>query len=96
MSNNELEERLEKYLKLTKKALEKVRIDATTEKKQAQAEDFLNMAKSYYSDALHFKDKGELVTALAAVSYAHAWLDAGVRIRLFDVGNDNKLFTLPE
>ena len=93
---SEVEERLEKYLELTKKAMEKVVVKAETEKEKAQAEDFLSMAKSYYSDALHFKEKGEFVTALAAVSYAHAWLDAGVRIRLFDVGNDNKLFTLPD
>jgi hypothetical protein len=60
------------------------------------ADDFLNMATSYYSDALHFKEKGDLVNAFASVNYAHGWIDCGARIGLFDTGNDDKLFTLYE
>ncbi|MBS3057208.1 MAG: DUF357 domain-containing protein, partial [Candidatus Diapherotrites archaeon] len=34
--------------------------------------------------------------ALAAFSYAHAWLDAGVRAKLLDARGDDNLFTLPK
>ena len=60
------------------------------------AEDFLQMARAYYEDALHFRDKGEPEKALANVNYAHGWLDAGARLGLFDVGQDDQLFTLAE
>jgi hypothetical protein len=60
------------------------------------AEDFLSMARAYYEDAKHFRDRGEFDKALASVNYAHGWLDAGARVGLFDVGEDDKLFTLSE
>lgn len=52
------------------------------------------MAKRYFSDAQHFKEKGDIVTAFAALNYAHGWLDAGARLGLFDVGHDSELFTV--
>jgi hypothetical protein len=52
------------------------------------------MTKNYFSDAQHFKEKGDLLTALASFSYAHAWLDAGVRAKIFHA-DDDQLFTLP-
>ncbi|UCE37087.1 MAG: DUF357 domain-containing protein [Thermoplasmata archaeon] len=90
-------ERLTDYLDKTKRALKKVKItppDRSHAKKIAQ--DFLNMATSYHSDAKHFFEKGEYVDAFACVNYAHGWLDAGVRFGLFDVGSDDVLFTLAE
>ena len=54
------------------------------------------MARAYCEDAKHFRDKGELDKALANINYAHGWLDAGARIGLFDVGGDDRLFTLAE
>ena len=54
------------------------------------------MAERYYSDAKHFAEKGDKVTAFAALNYAHGWLDAGARLGLFDVGEDDSLFTLYE
>lgn len=54
------------------------------------------MARAYYEDAKHFRDKGEFEKALANVNYAHGWLDAGARLGLFDVGGDDRLFTLSE
>jgi len=91
------EERIDKYLEITKKALEKLRI-AAPEKSYGRrlADDFLEMAASYYNDAKHFRESGDLVTAFAAVNYAHGWLDCGARIGLFDVGGDDVLFTLFE
>lgn len=90
-------EKLSKYFDVTGRALKKVKI--AKEKKlnwQASAEDFLDMAQRYYADAKHFAEKGDVVTAFAALNYAHGWLDAGARLGLFDVGNDNTLFTVDE
>lgn len=88
-------ERLDKYFSVTKRALDKAKI--APEKKiswKASAEDFLDMARRYYSDAEHFAKKGDVVTAFAALNYAHGWLDAGARLGLFDVGHDSELFTV--
>lgn len=93
----ELRGLVEKDLKITKRALEKVKIIAP-EKSYAKriASDFFGMAKAYFEDALHFKDKDDLIRALACVNYAHGWLDAGARLGLFEVGADDRLFTLAE
>ncbi len=60
------------------------------------ADDFLKMAKAYFEDAVHFFEKGDYVNAFACVNYAHGWLDCGARLGFFDVGGDDKLFTLYE
>jgi hypothetical protein len=52
------------------------------------------MAQAYFKDAKHFREAGDFVNAFACVNYAHGWLDAGARLGLFDVGGDDKLFTL--
>ena len=90
-------EKIERYLSITSKALAKLRI-AAPEKSfgRKMADDFLEMAESYYNDAKHFRDEGDFVTAFAAVNYAHGWLDCGARIGLFDVDGDDVLFTLYE
>ena len=56
----------------------------------------LKATHPYYADAKHFRECGDIVTAFAAVNYAHAWLDCGARIGLFDVDGDDVLFTLYE
>ncbi len=90
-------QKLEKYFSITKQALKKVKIvnkQTKTIKWKSNAEDFLDMAERYFSDAKYFKKKGDIVTAFAALNYAHGWLDAGARLGLFDVGKDNVLFTV--
>lgn len=96
MPNNLItSQKLEKYFDVTGRALKKVRIvhEGSLDFKQA-AVDFLDMATRYYDDARHFAGKGDIVNAFACLNYAHGWLDAGARIGLFDVGNDNVLFTV--
>ena len=61
----------------------------------ARAEEVLDMAERYYSDAGHFKEKGDVVTAFAALNYAHGWLDCGARMGLFKV-KDSRLFTVDD
>lgn len=90
-------EKIDRYLDITSRAIAKLKI-APPERSfgRKMADDFLNMAESYYKDAQHFREEGDLVTAFAAVNYAHGWLDCGARIGLFDVDGDDKLFTLYE
>ena len=86
-----------KDLDVTRRALEKAKVIAP-EKSYAKriAEDFLNMARSYYTDATHFAATGDLVNAFAAVNYAHGWLDAGARPGVFDVAGGTRPFPLLE
>ncbi len=91
----QLQKKVEKYESLTKKALKEIKTSKSiTEKEKLIAKDFLSMANNYYNDAIFYKEKKELLIALASFSYAHAWLDAGVRARIFEA-TDDQLFTLP-
>jgi len=88
---------VEKDIALTERALAKASIAAPRRSHLRKiAEDFVGMARAYWEDAKHFRDRGELDKALANVNYAHGWLDAGARLGLFDVGEDDELFTLSE
>ncbi len=88
-------EKVERYLEITSAALKKVKISVPERSALRDvAEDFLRMARDYHSDAQHFFSEGDLVNAFAAVNYAHGWLDAGTRLGLFEVGGDDRLFTL--
>ncbi len=92
MTSTEL---LDKYLRLTTEALARVRPSVPGRSfLQGAARDFLTMARAYLADARHFQERGDLERALAAVSYAHGWLDAGVRLGLLDGGEDDTRFTL--
>ncbi len=92
----ELEQKVERYKSLTAKALQKVAISAAKGTKEHDiAKDYLKMAQNYYDDACHFQEKGDLLTSLASFSYAHAWLDAGVRAAILDAKGDSRLFTTP-
>ena len=91
------DERIDRYLDITARALAKIKIAAPERSfNRRLADRFMEMAQAYYSDAKHFRETGDLVTAFAAVNYAHGWLDCGARIGLFDVGGDDRLFTLYE
>jgi len=88
-------EHLAKYIQLTEKALKKIKIAAPERSYLRElADDFVEMAESYSSDAKRFAKDGDLVNAFACINYAHGWLDCGARIGLFDVGGDDQLFTL--
>lgn len=90
-------EHLERYLKITERALAKLKVAPPARSHHYRlAQDFLDMAKAYAGDARHFQQKGDFVNALSCVNYAHGWLDAGARLGLFDVGGDDQLFTLAE
>jgi hypothetical protein len=88
-------EKIARYLDTTRRAFEKVKVVAPPKSFAARiADNFLDMAKRYYADAQHFHAQGDFVNAFAQVNYAHGWLDAGARLGVFDVGQDDMLFTL--
>ena len=78
-------EKLDKYMGITKEALAKVKII------DEKGKELVKLAKCYFEDAKHFIYKKDLENAFAAVCYAHAMLDAGVRIGVLE-GKDSRLF----
>jgi len=95
MNDKVTKDKIEHYFSVSRKAVEVIKQSGFDEIREEEAKDFLNMAESYLSDAQHFFEKGDYVLAYGALNYAHAWLDAGARIRLFKV-SDSKLFTVDE
>jgi|TARA_B100001094_G_C17442280_1_gene444219 hypothetical protein len=90
------EEKLNHYIDLTKRA--RAKATPIHEEGTQQAEQLaimMRMADDYSSDAQHFMDIGDYVRAFGAINYAHAWIDAGVKLRLLDGHGDDVLFTLP-
>ncbi|MEM4396292.1 MAG: DUF357 domain-containing protein [Candidatus Woesearchaeota archaeon] len=89
------EDLLQHYLKVTESALKEItEILPNRTHLKAIADDYLNMAKTYFEDAKYFMKNGDYVNAFGAVYYAHAWLDAGARLGLWDVKHNSKLFTV--
>ncbi|HIH37976.1 DUF357 domain-containing protein [Candidatus Woesearchaeota archaeon] len=89
MSDKITTEKIEKYLSITTKAIEGVKI--AKEKNvdwRKMAEDFLDMASRYLKDAKHYYSKGDVVIAFASVNYAHGWLDAGARLGFWDIDKE--------
>ncbi len=85
-------EKLEKYFNLTSKAL-KIARKSVIKGKSKHAKEIFDMVENYLSDAKHFEKNQDFVNAFAALNYAHGWLDAGVRLDVFDVQED-KFFTV--
>ena len=85
---------IEKYLRTTREALARVSpAPPARSYLRGASDDFLAMARSYLTDAEHFRASGDSDRALAAASYAHAWLDAGVRLGILEGGDDDDRFT---
>ncbi len=89
-------ERLEKYFDITSRAMKKVKLKKGNLNIDMEkvAKDFFNMAECYFNDAKHFEKEGKIVLAYGALNYAHGWLDSGARLGVFDVDNDDVLFTV--
>jgi len=92
MKNKITKQKLEKYFRLTSKALKMGKENIANEKEN-EARAIIEMVSNYLSDANHFYNQGDFVNSFAALNYSHGWLDAGVRLGIFDV-KDNKLFTI--
>ena len=88
-------EKVEQYLALTAEARAKATPIAKTDVDVARLTSMMRMCDDYQVDAKHFLEQGDLVRAFGAINYAHAWIDAAVRIGLMDGHGDDRLFTLP-
>jgi uncharacterized protein len=85
-----LEELRAKYDRVTRAALA---MAEAAPQRDPRAKEVLLMARSYVSDSQHFYEQGDVARSLAALSYAHGWLDCGARLQLFEV-HDSTLFTV--
>ena len=88
-------EKVEKYLALTAEARIKATPITNNDEDHRRLESMLRMCDDYQNDARHFMENGDLVRAFGAINYAHAWIDASVRIGFMDGHGDDRLFTLP-
>ena len=85
-----LEEKVTRYREMFGTALEATSLAPGQEPEfRETGEEFLNMARSYFYDGIHFHQEGDLVNALVCFSYGHAWLDAGLRLGVFEMGARN-------
>ncbi|MBE6528257.1 MAG: DUF357 domain-containing protein [Thermoplasmata archaeon] len=91
------DEKMAKYLDITTRARKKLKIASPVRSFDRRlAIRFLDTSESYFKEAVDYRKENDYVRAFAAVNYAHAWLDGGARIGLFDVEEDDVLFTLFE
>ncbi|GGJ13594.1 hypothetical protein GCM10008995_24330 [Halobellus salinus] len=91
----DLNEKTDRYEGMLADALAaaEVAVPSATPLGDAAAE-IREMVLSYLEDGRHFREHGDPVNALAAVSYGYGWLDAGVRMGLFAVPDGTDLFTV--
>jgi hypothetical protein len=80
--------KLDDYEEITEEALAMAKANVT-----GDADEIIDMVERYVSDAKHFREEGQKVTAFGALNYAHGWLDCGARLGYFDV-DDDRLFTV--
>ena len=92
MKNKITKTKLEKYYRLTSKALE-IAKKSIVKSKEKQSGEIIKIVECYLADTQHFEEKGDYVNSFACVNYAHGWLDCGARLKIFNVSN-NKLFTV--
>lgn len=85
-------EKMNKYRKLTAEALEMAK-NSVANGKEKEAKEILEMVSNYFSDSQYFEKKEDLVSAFAAINYAHGWLDSGARLGIFNV-KDDRFFTI--
>ncbi|MGC8645338.1 MAG: DUF357 domain-containing protein [Thermoplasmata archaeon] len=89
-----LQEKCRKYIEKGNNALKDVRISVPKESfLWKAAQDFIEMCQNYLRDASFFYEREDYENALAASSYAYAWLDAGVRIGILEARGDYARFT---
>ncbi len=80
----------ERYLALSTEALALARAAPQLDARSAI---ILDMAARYVEDAKFFHAQGDTLRSIAALSYAHGWLDCGARLRFYHV-TDDRLFTI--
>jgi hypothetical protein len=90
----DMEERVLKYIDIEKTALSVISICVPENSAlYSYAESSLEMIRSYYQDALYFKEKGDFINALSCLNYSYGWIDSGVRLGIFKTDSDYTKFT---
>ncbi len=92
MQDRVTKEKIQRYRTITSKAVE-IAKSSIVKGKEKEAKEIIEMVSNYLSDSEYFEKNKDFVNAFAALSYAHGWLDAGVRLDIFDIKN-NKFFTV--
>jgi hypothetical protein len=87
-------EKIEKYFRITQEACDMAKEHINPDK-ETLADDFLDMVSRYLDDSRFFFKHGDYINAFAALNYAHGWLDAGARSKIFLV-KDSSLFTVDD
>lgn len=90
MNNRITKQKLEKYYNLTNKALNIAKISVV---KTKESKEIFEMVEAYLSDSNYFKKKGDYVLAYGSLNYAHGWIDAGARLKIYKV-KDKNLFAV--
>jgi len=88
----EVEKKYRRYLSLSTRALKKAR-KCIVDKHKQDALALLNMAQDYINDAQYFWKNKKKLESIAALAYAHGWIDAASKLGFIDV-NDDELFVL--
>jgi hypothetical protein len=68
--------------------IEKMReviLEARLVKKDSKADELLSLARSYFDDSKFFLSQGKLVEAFEAIVITWAYLDAGLRLKIFSI-----------
>ncbi len=81
----DLYEKTERYCKMLGRALTDLKVTPKGEEMKDVLDEFLTMAESYYRDGIYFREQEDPVNALISFTYAHGWVDAGVRLGIFEV-----------
>ena len=92
MKSKITKEKLNSYRNTTAKAIE-IAKNKIVKGKRKEAREIIEMVENYLSDSEYFEKEKDLVSAFAAINYCHGWLDAGVRLGIFNV-KDSRLFTV--
>ncbi len=85
-------ERLDKYRDITERALA-IAKKSISKNKEKEAKEVIKMVECYLEDSKHFEKNNNYVNSYGCLNYAHGWLDAGARLKIFNV-KDNELFTI--
>lgn len=83
--SDRLTEKTTQYERMLAESLAKTSVPGDLPADQSTAGDqCLEMAQAYLDDGRHFRSEEDLPNALAAFSYGHGWLDAGIRIGVLE------------
>jgi hypothetical protein len=85
-------EKLDHSRRITQEAFQ-IAKKSITPGKEKEAKEILKMVDCYLEDSKHFEKKEDFVNSFGSIYYAHGWLDAGARLKIFSV-TDSNLFTI--